>query len=171
MAVPVGHPCPADAVALVTFLFINTEVWQVNSNLSRESLWLTVMLFTAVAVAFLLVRLPEEVHHVSAQARGERLVALCTDTPVASIADEVVGDISEPHLSRLQRGNLISVLLFARLLQVLLLAGSMFAFFLIFGKLAIRATVIESWVGHAPTALLRFDWLPVSNELFQVSVF
>lgn len=155
----------------VTFLFINAEVWQVSSNLSRELLALTVMLFTAVAVAFLLVRLPEEVHHVSAQARGERLVALCRNTPVASVADEVSGDIVEPQLSRLQRGNLVLVLLFAQLLQVLLLAGSMFGFFLVFGKLAIRAAVIESWVGHAPTPLLRYDWLPISNELFQVSVF
>ena len=67
----------------ITFLFINTEVWQVCSALDRGLLWLTVMLFAAVAVVFLLVRLPEEVRQVSAEAEGDRLVRICERTPVA----------------------------------------------------------------------------------------
>ena len=45
----------------ITFLFINTEVWQVASGMDRGVLWIAVLLFAAIAVAFLLVRLPEEV--------------------------------------------------------------------------------------------------------------
>ena len=54
----------------ITFLFINTEVWQVCSALDRGLLWLTVLLFAAIAVVFLLVRLPEEVRRVSDEAGG-----------------------------------------------------------------------------------------------------
>lgn len=155
----------------ITFLFINTEVWQVTSALDRALLWLTVLFFAGVAVIFLLVRLPEEVRHVSTQAHGERLVTICAGTPVAEAAGQVVGDEGAATLTGLQRANLVLVLLFAQALQVLMLSTSVLVFFLAFGKVAISDTVIDSWVGHEPTPLPSLDWLPVSNELFQVSIF
>jgi hypothetical protein len=161
----------------MTFLFINTEVWQVSSALDRGLLWLTVLLFAAVAVAFLLVRLPEEVRTVSADARGERMVEICKGTPVEDAAREVTGDAAEVELSRLQRANLVLVLLFSQALQVLLLSLSVFVFFIVFGKVAISDSVIRAWLGRGteddpiPSHLPTLDWLPVSNELFQVAIF
>lgn len=162
----------------ITFLFINTEVWQVTSALERGYLWLTVMMFVAIAVVFLLVRLPEEVRAVSERAHGDRLVGICADTPVAGLAAEVAHAAGEFALSRLQRVNLVLVLLFAQALQVMLLALSVFGFFIVFGLLAIKDSVIRAWLGTEdadgnpiPHHLPSLDWLPVSNELFQVSVF
>lgn len=155
----------------ITFLFINTEVWQVTSALDRALLWLTVLFFAGVAVVFLLVRLPEEVRQVSTQARGERLVTICTGTPVAEAAKRVEADEDAATLTPLQRVNLVLVLLFAQALQVLMLSMSVLVFFLAFGKVAISDTVIEAWVGHDPEPLPSLGWLPVSNELFQVSLF
>jgi hypothetical protein len=163
----------------MTFLFINTEVWQVTSALDRGYLWLSVMMFAGIAVAFLLVRLPEEVREVSDRARGDELVAICAGTPVESAAGEVAGDLDEAaagddaEMSRLRRVNLILVLLFAQALQVLLLSLSVFAFFIVFGLVAIKDSVVRAWLGDqsAPHPLPTLDWLPVSNELFQVSVF
>jgi hypothetical protein len=48
-------------------------------------------------------------------------------------------------------------------------------FFVAFGSLAIGDDVIESWVGNPPSPGTLFgvrlpSWLPVSNELIQVSV-
>ncbi len=68
----------------LTFLFINTEVWQVASGMSRPLLWTSVLLFGAVATLFLLVRLPEEVRDAEQAVVGERLVACCAGTPVES---------------------------------------------------------------------------------------
>ncbi|MGA9344549.1 MAG: hypothetical protein WBV37_05560, partial [Nocardioidaceae bacterium] len=155
----------------ITFLFINTEVWQVCSALDRGLLWLTVLLFAGVAVVFLLVRLPEEVRQVSAEAEGERLVKICATTPVADAAREVTGEAALADLSPVQQANLVLVLLFSQALQVLLLSVSVFVFFIVFGKVAISDSVVTTWVGRAPTSLPSLDWLPVSNELFQVSVF
>jgi hypothetical protein len=161
----------------ITFLFINTEVWQVTSALNRAYLWLTVMMFAAVAVAFLVVRLPEEVRDVSARATGDQLVAICSGTPVEPFAAEVTGDVADGPSSRLQRTNLVLVLLIAQALQVALLSLSVFAFFILFGLVAIKDSVIRAWLGtHAnghdiPHPLPSLDWLPISNELFQVSVF
>jgi hypothetical protein len=170
----------------MTFLFINTEVWQVTSALDRGTLWLTVMMFAGVAVAFLLVRLPEEVRDVSEQARGDQLVAICAGTPVESLAAEVAVDtaVAGPtevdviEMSRLRRVNLVLVLLFAQALQVLLLSLSVFAFFILFGLVAIKKSVIQAWLGThypdgtaIPSKLPSLDKLPISNELFQVAVF
>jgi len=47
-----------------------------------------------------------------------------------------------------------------------------FAFFLVFGTVAISDDVMAAWIGHGPTdlpTLGRFS--PVSRELFQVAVF
>ncbi|MDQ3096325.1 MAG: hypothetical protein M3Q82_10330 [Actinomycetota bacterium] len=154
----------------MTFLFINTEVWQVSSALDRGLLWLSVLLFATVAVAFLLVRLPEEVRRVSDEADDDGLVRICRGTPVEAAAVEFTEEAAV-RLSPLQRANLVLVLLFSQALQVLLLAVSVFCFFLVFGKVAVSDSVIQSWVGDRPKPLPSLDWLPISNELFQVSVF
>jgi hypothetical protein len=136
-----------------TFLFINTEVWQVASSLPRPVLWTAVLLFAGVAVVFLLVRLPEELDGVT----------------------ERIGN-GKADLTGRQRANLLLVLLVTQALQVLVLAVAVFGFFVVFGLVAIQPDVVEAWIGHPPTArhwsLGSLDvTLPVSNELFQVSVF
>ena len=136
-----------------TFLFINTEVWQVASSLPRYILWTAVLLFAGVAVVFLLTRLPEELDGVT----------------------ERIGD-GAVELTGRQRANLLLVLLVTQALQVLVLAIAVFGFFVVFGLVAIQPDVVEAWIGHPPTArhwsVAGFDvTLPVSNELFQVSVF
>jgi hypothetical protein len=99
-------------------------------------------------------------------------VSICADTPVAAVAEEVNGTADVVVLPPLQRANLVLVLLFAQALQVLLLAGAVFLFFIVFGKVAISDDVVNSWVGgNAPSDLPSLSWLPVSNELFQVAVF
>ncbi len=156
----------------ITFLFINAEVWQVSSSLERGWLWLTVLLFATVAMAFLLVRLPEEVRAVRADAQGDRLSELCAGTPVETLAGELQGNAQAVELGPIPRANLVLVLLFAQALQVWLLSLAVFMFFVVFGNIAINDEVIESWVGPGhPTSLPSLDWLPISNELFQVSTF
>jgi hypothetical protein len=152
-----------------TFLFINAEVWQVASTLDRGMLWLTVLLFGGLAVVFLLARLPEEVDNVKEDAEGERLVRICAGTPVEEAARTLSGRTGDVRLNPLQRANLVLVLLISQVLQVLVLALAVFGFFIAFGLMAIREPVITAWTGiDDPVALA---WLPVSNELFQVSVF
>jgi hypothetical protein len=161
----------------MTFLFINTEVWQVASALRRPSLYAVVLLFSGVGVAFLLTRLPEEVREVQRAAAGEALVRACRGTPLEARAQDLAAEEPEADpLSATQRANLLLVLLVTQALQVLLLAFAVFAFFLGFGLLAIRPEVLESWIGHPPRTIV-WDWravvlhLPVSSELYQVAVF
>jgi hypothetical protein len=56
--------------------------------------------------------------------------------------------------------------------QVLLLAVSVWVFFLSFGRVAIRDSVITSWVGEdAPHDVPFLPGLGFSQELLQVSIF
>ena len=133
----------------VTFLFINTEVWMIASALDGGILWGAVMLFAALAVGFLVVRLTEEVDRLDDEVGREEL---------GDDAD-VVG---------LQRTNLVLVLLITQAFQVLLLALAVFAFFLVFGVVAMDDEVLATWIETD----LTYAWnIPVSRELLQVSTF
>ncbi|MFY0407734.1 hypothetical protein [Solicola sp. PLA-1-18] len=161
----------------ITFLFVNTEVWQVGSSLPRPSLWAIVLLFAGLATVFLLVRLPDEVRAVAAETHGERLVEACAGTPAEALARRTaddVGDAEAPALPRLARVNLVLVLLFSQALQVLLLTVAVLVFLLCFGSLAIGDGVVESWLGRRPVPLTLFGHVQVplvSNDLFQVGLF
>jgi hypothetical protein len=134
----------------VTFLFINTEVWMVASALDGGILWGAVMLFAALAVGFLVVRLIEEVDRLDDEVGRDEL-----------------GD--DADVLGLQRTNLVLVLLITQAFQVLLLSLAVFAFFLVFGAVAMDEKVLEAWIGEP----LAYPWdiRPVSRELVQVSTF
>jgi hypothetical protein len=154
----------------VTFLFINTEVWQVSSALSPPVLWLAVAFFGALAIGFLLARLPEEVAAVNDQLDPAVVARAVVGTPLEACAGEL-SDLRPEPLTRRQRVNLLLVLLVSQVAQVLLLSVSVWVFFLVFGRVAISDSVIESWVGSPPDHALFLGHLGFSNELLQVSIF
>jgi len=155
----------------VTFLFINTEVWQVASKLRGGVLWATVMLFGAVAVGFLLARLAEELDAFDDAVDADQLVASCAGTPFEGAARDLVaaGEDPDAEVTGLQKANLVLVLLIAQAVQVLLLSVAVFCFFIVFGVVAIDESVIQSWLGRDPTYPPGVEL--VSRELTQVSIF
>jgi hypothetical protein len=176
LLVPLATRALPFLLLFITFLFINTEVWQVASSLSRGLLWSCVAIFVLLAVAFLAPSFDKEIARLGAEVEGPRLAASCEGTPVASAAREI---LEEPHLAEqvagirlpgLQRRNLMLMLFITQAFQVVSLALIVFAFFVVFGSVAIQPSVIESWVGHPPTYETGGLHL-VSNELFSVSVF
>jgi hypothetical protein len=175
-------------LVFMTFLFINTEVWQVASALSVPRLSVVALVFSAVGTAFLLARLPQEVRDVQETVAGDGIAQACRETPLEqrahALAEARVGATGEggagedgagEPLTGTQRANLLLMLLVMQTLQVLLLVLAVFAFFVVFGLVAIHPTVVESWIGHAPNPVV---WhfgsgavrLPVSWELVRVSV-
>ena len=158
----------------ITFLFINTEVWQVSSALSRSRLWASVGVFALLAVAFLAPSFASEIERVGVEVEGEQLAATAKaprrvrgarDPCRAAPAKEVAGI----RLPPLQRRNLMLMLFVAQAIQMLSLVFIVFCFFVIFGSVAIQPSVIESWVGAPPhfTGPLHL----ISDELFSVAVF
>lgn len=164
----------------ITFLFINAEVWQVAASLDGGVLWVTVLLFAAIAVGFLLTRLPEELDDVDDEVEAAQLVDACTGTPLEVAARGLAARVDkvgavDAEVAGLQKANLVLVLLVAQAVQVLLLALAVFAFFIVFGVVAMEPAVVGSWTGgplHELDGLLG-DWAGerLSLELIRVATF
>ena len=158
----------------VTFLFINTEVWQVTSAMDGGVLWSAVLFFGIAAGGFLLARLDEELDEFDDEIDPTALLEAMADTPLAATAQRLIDEgadlQAEAEVTGLQKANLVLALLVAQAVQVLLLAVAVFCFFIVFGVVAIQDEVIESWLGEGhPVYPWGIDL--VSRELAQVSVF
>jgi hypothetical protein len=158
----------------VTFLFINAEVWQVAASLNGSVMWLTVALFTAITVGFLLVRLPEELDVFDDELDNAAVLSGCRGTPLEPWAREHLAadgglQAGDDRLAGLQKANLVLVLLIVQIVQVLLLALAVFVFFVAFGLLVMDADTIRSWTGESVHALPSLD--RANTELLKVSVF
>ena len=153
----------------VTFLFINAEVWQVASRLDGRVMWLTVSLFLAITIGFLLVRLPEELAVFDTQLDPETVESRCADTPFAGLAS-ARGLHHTAQLAGLQKANLVLMLLITQLIQVVLLSLSVFVFFVLFGLLVMDPDVVRAWTQES--TLTAIPGLERANfELVQVSTF
>ena len=158
----------------VTFLFINAEVWHVASNLDGGVLWLTVLLFTVMGLVFFLVRLPEEIDRVDEALDDQRIAEVCAHTPLAEDAARLAADpqvslVPETEVTRYERVNLTLALVVIQASQVLLVALTLLAFFMVFGAIAMEREVVEAWIGEPTHHLPGLE--SVSIELLQVAVF
>ncbi|MCW2771958.1 MAG: hypothetical protein JWN91_284 [Nocardioides sp.] len=152
----------------ITFLFINTEMWQVASNLTVGDLWLVVLLFAGLAVAFLFVRLPEEVDRADDHVDEAFLLRACAHTPLEQVCRELIDDpeadpASYAEVTGYERWNLILVLIIVQTVQVLLLSLSVFAFLMVFGAITMTTPVMDAWQTDPP--------FTPSRGLVQVSTF
>ena len=157
----------------ITFLFINAEVWQVSSTLDGGVLWGAVLFFGAAAILFLVPRLAEELDAFDDSIVSADLLSASKGTPLEAPAqrliDEDIDLPEEAQVTGLQMVNLVLVLVIAQAVQVLLLAVAVFAFFMVFGAVAINDSVIESWTQDDVHHVLGIN--AISQELLQVSVF
>ncbi|WP_210648604.1 hypothetical protein [Nocardioides sp. SYSU D00065] len=154
----------------VTFLFINAEVWEVSARLDGRVMWLTVALFLAITVAFLLARLPEELAGFDEQVDAAQLSRHLEGTPLEGFGRGDDPDVAEDvAVGGLQKANLVLMLLITQLVQVVLLSVSVFVFFVVFGLLVMDAGVVAGWTGEDLDqigTLDRANW-----QLVQVSTF
>lgn len=161
----------------VTFLFVNAEAWELSAALSTGTLWLVVLLFSLMAVAFLLVRLPEEVDRTDDDVDDAFLLRACAGTPLEGecrrlVAEPDADPAAHATVSGFERWNLVLVLVVIQAVQVLLLSATVLVFFLVFGGLVMGIDVQSNWTGIAPEDIRNLPYLDqVSVPLFQVSLF
>lgn len=160
----------------VTFLFVNAEVWQTASNLAWAALALVGALFVLVGTAFAVVRLPRQIGDLSTFDSWDVTEQRIGGTPAEPLAAGLGGPrATTPPLSRREWSNVGLVVLVAEGTQILLVSASIFAFFTLFGFLAISPPVVETWLGAAPDAIAVLDlWgqrMVLSEELLHVAAF
>lgn len=160
----------------VTFLFVNTEVWQTASALNWPALAVVGVLFALIGAAFAVVRLPRQVGELSAFDSWDVTERRVVDTPaepLAAVVEEPEG--GTPPLSNREWSNVGLVVLATEGTQILLVSLTIFGFFTLFGFLAISEPVVRSWLGSAPDALAVLDmWghrMVLTAELLRVATF
>jgi hypothetical protein len=121
-------PLVARAVPLLMLfavvLFLTTEMWQVFAEMDDRALLAICVMLIAIGALFVTGRLPREVETLAGEAG------------------------SAAPLRRAQRLNVGMVLFVSQSLQVLVVALAVFAFFVVFGLLAIDDGVLDAWLGH-----------------------
>ena len=159
---------------IVTFLFINAELWSMAGTLEGMRFWLVMWLFALVTVVFVIFRLPAEIGEIERFASAGRVTELVRGTPVEGLAlPEDALDLDAP-LRRGQRTNASIVVLFNLSLQVISAGMIVGGFFLVFGLLALDERVIASWIEGDPRVLAELSWLGgavVTGELLRVALF
>ena len=161
-------------LVFILFLFVNAEVWQLSANLDGGALWLTVLLFAVVGIAFFLASIPSEIDEVDHTYESGAVARACVGTPMEAQARRLEAkgvDLgSVPSLREYERLNLMLVLLLTQFVQVLLVAASVFAFLFVFGIIAMNDVVATTWT--AENRVTAWGGLPnLSVELLQVCVF
>jgi hypothetical protein len=160
------------------FGFYGAEIWQAMDGLApqgegRGRLWLAIGFLGLLTSLFLIAVLRDEsrgmvdrLSEVDVREHTAQLVG----TPVAGL---VSGTVPRRPLSRRERVNIHLLLYLGHALQTLAVATVVFAFFLLFGSITVRPSVIADWVHHEPTVpgLLFGYALPVPDELVKVSLF
>lgn len=159
---------------VVTFLFVNTEVWQVAGTLAAPRLWTVIALFALLGIVFIVGRIPEEIGRIEAATTRAEVVQACAGTPMAGYTDGLPDlDVRVP-LNRRQTANLGLVMTTAQLVPVVLFGFLVWLFFVAFGALAVSVEVQQAWLTGLAEVDLLWEWAPnygVTRELLRVSLF
>ena len=155
----------------VTFLFIQTESWQVAGQLPNPRFIALSLLFVAVGVLFVVARLPREIGQLAHFDSWVMVRELATGTPAERLA-LTVGDGDAPNrpLTRRQWGNVSLVVLVATGVQVVFVSIMIGAFFVLFGMLAVPVATVATWVGVGPTDLDVIGTLTIAGDRYHLTV-
>ena len=160
----------------VTFLFVNTEVWQVAGNLDGLAYWLVLALFFAIGASFVLSRVPAEVAEINHFNDWDDAATLAREAgaPVTKSPAPTEGEVAPP-LSHRAWANIVLVMLVSQAIQIMLVAVALGGFLTVFGVLAIDRPIVESWTGNVAHELweptLGGRHLLLSEELLRVAGF
>lgn len=131
-----------------TFLFLNTEIWQVAAELEAPFLLMVLGMLFGAGVIFLVLRQRREVELVSHFRSWPEALECSGSSPVAVVAVDGLVEPPDPQpLGRRARINIALVLVFSQGVQIILVATVIGLFYVGFGLVAVRATTMASWVG------------------------
>lgn len=161
---------------IVTFFFVNAEVWQVMGTLEGLPYLLTVGMFVLLGAGFALLRLRSAIGDVEELTSWDEVDDLVRGTPAEHLAHPRGGRPELSPLRRRQRLNVGLVAAFSQAIQVTFVVIGVMAFFVLFGFLAISEATTAAWTGEASThvlarATLSGRELVITEELLRVAAF
>lgn len=163
-----------------TFLFLNAEMWQVAHGFSPALFAIVIGMVLFPAVIFLALRSPDEIASLHSFAHWDEVDEICARTD-APIPHRDATPLTAPELVPLDQGerrNLALLMLAAQIVQIVLVALAIGAFFVAFGMVTVREETLLQWTeisseGFDPLARFALfgTEVVVTWELFAVSGF
>lgn len=155
---------------VTTFGFFTAEIWQSVGQVPRERVWLILGFFVVLGGLSLRSVFAVELRALTAARGWHDRVSALPDDPFARLPTAV--GVTTPPLTRLERANMLLILLLTQMLQALVFAMLVFAAFAVLGRFAVPESAIKSWLGREPTRGELFGvQIPLANELVQVCLF
>jgi hypothetical protein len=161
---------------IVTFFFVNAEVWQVMGTLEGLPYLFTVGMFVLLGAGFALLRLRSAIGVDETFTSWDEVDELVRGTPAEHLARASGGSPEVPPLRRRQRLNVELVAAFSQAIQITFVVIGVMAFFVLFGFLAISESTMAAWTGEASTHVLAQAHLSdrelvITEELLRVAAF
>jgi hypothetical protein len=165
-----GRTLPS-LLILVLFLLFSAELWEAAHLLSGGEMTAIVLLLLVAAATLVMTAFRSEIPDIE-NAHWEDLRQLAAGTPAGPMAN-AVPDGSPPPLRPLQRLNLAMLVLIGQLIQSAFVAFVIAGFLVVFGTLALPATLQERWIGATVGVLAHYELLGetrvLSPELVRVA--
>ncbi len=159
---------------LVVFLLFAAEIWEAAHALNGGEIALVILLLVIVAVLLIVTTLRSELARIESRTDWAEIVAEAAGTPAEPLAALTRRKARPPApFSWLERANLSLLVIVSQLVQSIFVAIVLAAFLVLFGLIAIPASVQESWIGEGVRVVGRFEFLgemrTLSAELVAVA--
>lgn len=156
----------------ITFLFINAEVWEIAGTLTGWRYWTVLGIFFLLGVVFVLSRIPALMRSLAAFDDWQAVHDLIVDTPAEALgALPAAGPPRTTPLTRRERFNIALVSILSQAIQITLVALAVFAFFVVFGMVAIPTDTISGWTTLPDVEPIIGDQLALTAPLLRVAGF
>ena len=127
-------------------LFINTEVWQVSATLDSTLLWASSGLLLLLGLLVTLERTRDQIAALDQASDMHKVRQSCEDSPMAQQAHDLT-QAADPRLGRAQKRNLLVAAIATQAIQAALIGLLVWLFFIVFGVIAINASIQQTWIG------------------------
>ncbi len=153
-------------LGVITFIYFTTEVWQTFGELPPLPYSLSLLIFIAMSLLFLLRREHLDLDNLSAFETPEDLREALADTPLANAEVSHIKNwpISAP-LSAQHERNLLVVAAISRLVVATVVGLAVLGFFFLLGFIVVDAVVIKSWLTHAPDTIASWTFAGHTYDL------
>jgi hypothetical protein len=158
---------------LVVFLLFTSELWQTSHEIGSVDLVAIMTLLVIVAGVLVDTQSREEIRLIERRGPGPTWHELLAGTPAGGLTPANSSAAEPAPLKRLERLNLLVLMLVSQFVQSLFVAVMVTLFMVLLGMLAVPASVQERWVGVPVDELLRFEFIgeprTLSTELLVAS--
>ncbi len=156
------------------FLFLNAELWQVASDFTTPLFWVATGGLVAVALGFVIFRIPSELEELCGFSSPEEANGLLEQSD-APISGRIKDPDLVPDLSTVDRGNVAMLAIFSIGVQIGLVMAIVGLFYLLFGLVTVRPATITQWTTSGvdefyPLELFGSE-IPLTTELLKVTGF